>query len=164
MAFWVKFRVVNTLQTLFSKGNRSTGGESREVYAYLDASGKLNFELWDESTNGVIGIAYNTALVAGVWYHVVFTYAAGTDNTSCKIYLNGATIGDTSLDSGAFTSVDDTGNLPRIGAQLDTGGTRAAFFDGQMAMGPLGPPFCQVALTAAQVKNLYFCGADALGL
>ncbi len=162
--FWVKFSVVNAIQDLLTKYDVATGAEACEFRMYLDADGKLNIEVWDETANAVIGIKYNTALVAGTWYHIVFTYGGGTDNTSCKIYLNGVSVGDTSLDSGVFVTMQNTATLVRIGSSLGTDGARTGYFNGQMAMGLLGPGYAQVAIAAAPVKNLYLCGADALGL
>ena len=88
-----------------SKGVYNTNGEWD---FYTDATQKIFIQFYDESVDNCrIGRKYNTALTSyvGSWIYLAATYSGGTTSVSCKIYLNGVQIDDTTEEQNQATFV-----------------------------------------------------------
>ena len=86
------------------------GASKVEYLLATDASDKISFNLYDDSTSGKIGRKFNTALTSyqGQWIHFVATYNGNSNASGLKIYLNGARVDDTNNVSGTYTAMENT--------------------------------------------------------
>ncbi len=160
---WVRPAVINAAMSFISKYNNTTGATQIEWDCGMTSSGLAYITVHDDSVPARISRQYSVALTALAWQHLIFVDAGTNASTGLDIYLNGVAVDDTDDDAGAFTKMEDKTGLVRIGCRYGAA-AREQFFSGKMAGGILGPFFTQIALTAAQAKNLYLAGADALGL
>ena len=122
LSAWIFWNGNNgAIQSFFGKW----GASAREWLFRINAGNKLEVILYDEDEDGYIGIRNSTSVVAGEWHHVVATATTGTTNASCKVYLNGENVGDTSSDSGTFVAMEQLSGVVSIGS--DTPSTLRPF-------------------------------------
>lgn len=159
---WVKLGAASSM--IIVKWDETTGAELREWRFYFDSSKYLAFELYDDTANAQIGRAYITAIDLNTWVHVVGTYAGTAASSGVKLYLNGTQVDNADRESGVFVTMQDTATIVQLGCREGTDGARTGFFNGSIAGGPLGIGVTLAELTAAQVKNLYYMGLEALCL
>ncbi len=164
-AFWIKLNTIAN-NILISKWDETTGSELREFKVYTDGDGKVNFQIYDETNNGAIGIKGTTVLTAGVWTQIGVTHSGGSNASNIEILVNGANESDATpvVDDAAFADMQDTATVVALGYEESTAGAKANFFDGSMAGGPLGPCFVSLTLSTDQMLRLYEFGRRALDL
>lgn len=152
---WIYLSSVAVENVILSKHDSTTGATAREWLFRLGSDGKLVFTTTDESASAAsIGRSYNTALVAGRWYHVVATKSTGVTSAAVNLYLDGADVDDTDATGGVYVAMENTASLVRLGFRQGTA-AGAGFLNGKMLGGPWSPAFVQAELTAAQVANIY---------
>lgn len=133
----------------------------REWRLSLDASSKIELEVYDESNNQDRTGASDTAVSADEWALVVATTDNNDSDASMKFYLNGVADGSGNTESGAaYANSPDTSSTFVIGASLNTAPLVAALFDGLIAL----PFVCGKELTAVEVLSIYNTGRVLLGL
>jgi hypothetical protein len=155
LGFWVN-ATDNLTADLLAKWETN----QREFYFSFDSSGLPTFGVYDETNNALLGRIYSVAGSTGVWELYVCTYGGGTTSASCKIYKDGARVGDGNNESGAgWASV--VNGTSAVDLMYRDG---ARYFGGKVAGGPLGPFFVQKELTADEALRLFELGRRALGL
>ena len=157
---WVNLRDA-TSSTIMAKYTES--GDLREWRFHTTSGDDLQLILSDEddasSPDATLDTLTDTALVEGVWTHVVATYDGSANASGINLYVDGVLAASSDTDDGNFTSTRDTTSVVGLGI-----GNATNFFDGFMAGGPLGPAIVQAELTAAAIKRLYNIGRGALGI
>ncbi len=132
----------------------------REWRLSLDASSKIELEVYDESANADRTGASDTAVAADEWTFVCVTTDNNDADASMSFYLNGAADGTGNTETGTFVSSPDTTAKFMIGATQNTLPANTALFDGRIAL----PFVCGKILTAAEVTTIYNIGRILLGL
>lgn len=123
----------------------------REWRFWIDASSKLNLELFDESVDTTEIAASTAALTAGRMQHVVASYDGNEAEPVVNLYVNGVLANDGSTaESGAYVAMEDTATPLTIGCSGVTA-TPVNEFHGRIAM----PFITGKALSAAEVLALY---------
>lgn len=122
--------VAGSTFTIHNKGNW-TSGSSRSWYCFINTSNVIQFILSaDGTTSNILTITQtDNALTAGEWIHVAITVDVSTDTG--VIYINGRQVGSTSVQTGTFGSIYDSGDSFYIGARNNSGSPQN-FFDGKM--------------------------------
>ncbi|TAK84358.1 MAG: hypothetical protein EPO20_14825 [Betaproteobacteria bacterium] len=116
----------NTLDmTLAAKFNDAGGGDKEYIF-YTDGTGVLIARMFDNSSAGYIGRAYNTALSdTGGWHTYIMTYSGSAVALGIKLYRDGVRVDDIDSNSGAYTAME---NLTAVfGTYFTSGGTRYPF-------------------------------------
>jgi hypothetical protein len=132
----------------------------REWRFWIDASGLLNLELYDESADTTEIAASTAALTLGQWQHVVATYDGGETTPVVNLYVNAALVNDGSTtETGAYVAMEDTATPLTIGCSGVTA-TPVNEFHGRIAL----PFVTGKALTAAEVVTLYRAMSSMVGL
>lgn len=133
----------------------------REYRLGLDASSKIELEVYDETNDQSRKIASDTAVVADQWSFVAVTYDGSDDDDEMAAYVNGAADGTGNTESGAaFASAQATSSKLLIGANMNTDPTIQRGFQGRIAL----PFICGKELTAANIADLDTLGDKLLGL
>ena len=137
---WFNFASVAGAQVLASK---TVGSGTRDSYIFFYQSGTLNGAVGDLGSAGQVVSGSFTPAV-GAWYHLAYTFNDATDTQT--LYVNGV-----SLASGTTTKTIAYDNHPfLIGGEIDNQ-LPVAFYAGRADEVSL----YSVALTSAQVKNIY---------
>jgi len=93
LSFWVKRGSITNQQKVITQGQES-GGVAESIHIYFRADDK--FEVLCENTSGGVNIKRTTTQLfrdSHAWYHFCIRIdGSQTDDTSCTIELNGATI------------------------------------------------------------------------
>lgn len=154
---WIKPTDITTV-TLMAKYDE---GADQEFKLSLDASSKIELEVYDETNNEDRTGASDTAIVIGDWSLVIATYDGADDDGSMTFYLNGAAdgAGNTASDA-AFASMVAGGSPLAIGAHFESGGAPKDEFKGRLAL----PFLCGKELSAGDVSGLHVIGQKLLGL
>lgn len=125
----VELKVNQSFRWLLAKrgavGNAST---NREWQLLTDTAntGKIRFDLHDESTGGFMGVQGNTQLVVGTPYNIAVTYDGSGLSSGIKIYINGVEESSyTDNSTGTYTAMEALTAPIRSGAQLWGDGSRA---------------------------------------
>jgi len=146
MSVWFKSDTASGLQFVTCLGEKNGGGAERE-YSAIRING-TTLQFWCYSND----LDKNSVITAGEWYHVVAVYlGGGTSESTMLMYLNGERItswdGDTT-DGNALNFVTPSF---AVGEDIGRSGYR---LDGQVS----NPKLWDVALTADEVKRLYYMG------
>ena len=114
---WVKMTDATTFR-IVTKYDTS----AKEYFFATDSTDKVLFRLYDDSTGGILGRKYNTALTSfqGQWIHLVATYDGSGNNSGLKIYLNGAQVDNGNVNSGSYTAMENTTQPLEIGKLTTT--------------------------------------------
>jgi len=118
---------VNAVRSIFSKENSAA---VEEYDFHMDANGYPSVRLQDESATAYIGREDQTALVAGAWVLLSFTYDGSGANTGIKIFRDSVRVDDADESSGTYVAMENTAALPVIGARYTT---KEQFWDGGKA-------------------------------
>lgn len=88
-----------------------------EYLFYINGSDQLEVRLYDDSASAYIGRSYSSALTSSenLWRHVQFTYTGGGSAANITLYLDGARVDDTDVNSGSYTAMEDLGNALNVG-------------------------------------------------
>jgi len=132
-------------------GKFGTGSAKREWIVFMANAGRrINFQCFDESTNGARGMFTTAELSAQTWHHVVCTYSGNENDASFKIYVNGAavSISNSGLKIGTYNGMD----------------TSAGGHPGLIGHQDLNSALCDISvwkieLSAAQIVSLYNGGS-----
>jgi hypothetical protein len=132
----------------------------REWRFWIDASGKLNLELYDESADGTEIAASTAALTVGQWQWVVATYDGGETAPVVNLYVDAVLANDgTTTEAGAYVAMEDTATPLLVGCSGVTA-TPVNEFHGRIAL----PFVTGKALTQAEVTTLYGYTAPMVGI
>jgi hypothetical protein len=132
----------------------------REWRFWIDASGKLDLELYDESADTTEIAASTSALTAGQWQFVVATYDGTETAPVVNLYVNATLANDgTTTEDGAYVAMEDTATPLTVGCSGVTA-TPVNEFHGRMAL----PFITGKALSAAEVTTLYGITASMVGI
>ncbi|NOY80785.1 MAG: hypothetical protein GXP31_07245 [Kiritimatiellaeota bacterium] len=120
-----------TAVPLVTKGRDEGEGDITDVNYFLgiDTSGKLVGDFEDTATGANHPITGTTTIQNDTWYHAALTYDTAAD--TLRIYLNGAQ--DAEVATGNVTPRSDSIQNVAIGSALDSSGTPAGFFEGDIA-------------------------------
>ena len=142
---WIRPNAIAS-NTIMSKYSATV----REWRFWIDAAGKLDLELYDESADTTeIGIS-TAALTLSQWQWVVASY----DGTETALAGDGTT-----TETGAYVATEDTATPLLIGASGVTA-TPLNVFHGRIAM----PFLTGKALSTAEVESLYALMVPMVGL
>ena len=132
----------------------------REWRFWIDASGLLDLELYDESAD-TTEIATSTAAVTqGQWQFVVASYDGTESAPVVNLYVNATLANDgTTAETGAYVAMEDTATPLTVGCSGVTA-TPVNEFHGRMAL----PFITGKALSAAEVTTLYGYTAPMVGI
>jgi len=134
----------------------------REWRFWIDANGKLSFELFDES---VVPDAYEiatstAALTLAQMQFVVAAYDGGESAPVVNLYVNGVLANDgTTVETDAYVAMEDTATPLTIACSGVTA-TPVNEFHGRIAL----PYICGKELTAAEVLTLYRLTGPMVGV
>lgn len=153
---WI--RPVAASNTIMAKYDAA--GTAREWRFWVDAAGKLDLELYDESADTTEIAASTAALTAGQFVFAVASYDGDEANPTVNLYIDGALVNDGSTtETGAYVAMEDTAT-PLTIACSGTTALPANEFHGRIAL----PWITGKALTAAQVATLYTITAPMVGV
>ena len=125
--------VINVPMSLFTKVDLTTGVEKKEWQFRMTGSGYPVIQLRDDSSNGIIGREDQTALTAGAWVLLAFTYDGSGAVTGIRVLKNGTRVDDANNNNGTYTAMEDTASLVRVGFRQGAAAGEE-FFDGKMAL------------------------------
>jgi hypothetical protein len=132
----------------------------REWRFWLDASGKLDLELYDESADTTEIAASTAALALGQWVFVVASYDGGETSPVVGLYVNGTLANDgTTVEAGAYIAMENTATPLTVGCSGVTA-TPVNEFHGRIAL----PFVTGKALSAVEVTTLYQVTAPMVGV
>lgn len=132
----------------------------REWRFWIDGSGLLDLELYDESADDTEIATSTAALTAGQWQFVVASYDGTETAPVVNLYVDGTLVNDgTTVENTAYVAMEDTATPLTVGC---SGVTAAPVneFHGRMAL----PFLTGKALTAAEVTTLYGYTAPMVGI
>ena len=154
---WIRPNLVAS-NTIMAKYDAA--GTAREWRLWIDAAGKLDLELYDESADTKEIAISTSAMTAGQWVMVTATYDGTETSPIVNLYVNSALVNDGSTtETGAYVSMEDTATPLTIGCSGTTAAP-ASEFHGRIAL----PWITGKALTAAEVATLYSYTAPMVGL
>ncbi|MDA1035271.1 MAG: hypothetical protein O3B65_00135 [Chloroflexi bacterium] len=134
--------VVNTAMAWAAKWTNA--GSGREWTFEMNGSGSPSLLLRDASAAGVLGRRDATALTASAWQLVSATYNGTKASTGVRIYLNGARVDDTDVNSGSYIAMENGTALVTIGNNNGgASGAAQSFVNGELAL---------VAVTAREIS------------
>lgn len=152
---WIRPNAIAS-NTIISKYSATV----REWRFWIDAAGKLDLELYDESADTTEIAISDAALTLAQWQFVVATFDGVDATPGMYLYVNGALVNDgSSVETGAFVSLEDTATPLLIGSSGVTA-TPVNEFHGRIAL----PFITGKALTAAEVSDLMEITAPMVGL
>ena len=128
-------------------------GNLEEWRFWIDANGKLDLELHDASASATEIAVSDSAIVLNQWQFVVATFDGTDANPDVQLYVDGVAVNTsspTTIESGAFVSMEDLATKLTIGCGGVTG-TPTTEFHGRMAL----PFICGKELTAANVVAVW---------
>lgn len=141
----------------------TTTGSNREWELQYTTSGAIQFVARDESASVQVNRLTDTSTNAvNTWAFIVVTYdgtGGATAMDGVTIYVNGASVASTATNNASYVAMENLTSVVMVG-----GISGAAQYNGKMLGGPWSPFFVQVALTAAQIANLYANMRLGLGL
>lgn len=137
-----------TSSTIISKYDNDAADEEEWIFS-LDSSDRPQFLIFDDSVPANIGRRDATALTQNTWSLLAGTYDATEASTGINIYLNGAVVDDTDVNSGVYSSTQDGASPVQIGF-IRASSTPANYFDGRMAFVLV----CAKELSAAEVWRI----------
>ena len=133
-------------------------GTDREFRFWIDAAGKLDLELYDDTANAS-EIAVGPLVTQGEWQFLLGTYDGVLITPAVALYVNGAPVASVLTETGAFIDIIPGATPLTIGCAGVTA-TPTFEFHGRIAM----PFLTGKALTAAEVKQLYGIMCPMVGL
>ena len=160
---WIKPDSLATAVSLIAKYDAGVG-VAREWNFGFNTSGRLTFELYDESADAT-EIATQPAgndMVVNRWYHAVATYDGNEVSPVVTFYLNNvvvSTAGGPSTETGAYVAMENLATPITIGCDGLTGVPRQEF-TGRLAL----PFVCPQALDAGEVAKVYKISRAILGI
>jgi len=133
-------------------------GTDREFRFWIDAAGKLNLELYDDTANAS-EIAVGPLVTQGQMQHVVATYDGVLVTPTVKLYVNGALVTSVLTETGLFIDIIP-GATPLTVACSGVTALPTNEFHGRIAL----PFLTGKALTAAEVLELYTITVPMVGI
>jgi len=155
---WIRPNTIasNTLIAKYDAG----AGVAREWRFWIDAAGKLDLELYDESADTTEIAISTAALIVGQMQFVVATFDGTEATPEIYLYVDGAAVNDgTSTETGAYVGMDAGATPLTIGCN-GLSALPADEFHGRMAL----PFITGNALTAAEVASLHKLTAPMVGI
>ena len=155
IGFWGKY--VSGTCTALAKWESTAGSQAREWLYEFEAS-KQALRLYDESADKQPQRLSDSAFVTSAFHFFVATYDGGGGATAAAgitLYLDGAVDASTGSEQATYVGMENLGAVVEFGCQDGTTSAATRFWNGAMLGGPWSPFFVQVALTAAQIDNIY---------
>jgi hypothetical protein len=135
-------------------------GTAREWRLWIDAAGKLDLELYDESADTTEVATSTAALTAGQMVMVTATYDGTEAAPTVYLYVNYTAVSTgATTETGAYVAMEDTATPLTVGCSGTTA-LPAEEFHGRIAL----PWITGKALTAAEVAQLYAITAPMVGV
>ena len=134
-------------------------GTDREWSFMVNASNKLELELYDDNANASEAGMANTALTLNQFQFVVITYNGAQADPDVNFYLDGAADGSGTTQTGSYEAMQAGATPVMLGAEDDTAAPTNEF-NGRIAL----PFVCGKELSAAEVTTLYGIGKTLLGV
>lgn len=135
-------------------------GTAREWRLWIDAAGKLDLELYDESADTTEIATSTAALTAGQWVMVTATYDGTEATPEVWLYVDHTAVNaGATTETGAYVAMEDTATPLTIGCSGTTA-LPAGEFHGRIAL----PWITGKALTAVEVAQLYAITAPMAGI
>lgn len=132
----------------------------REWRFWIDAAGKLDLELYDESADTTEIAISSAAVTIGQMQFVVATYDGGETAPVVYLYVDGVAVNDGSTtETGAYVAMEDTATPLTIACSGVTA-TPVNEFHGRIAL----PFITGKALSAAEVLALYRLTGPMVGV
>lgn len=156
---WIRPNAVNANAVI---AKYDSAGTLREWQFFINSSGQLSLELYDESADATEIGATTSALTLGQWQHAVATYDGGETDPVVTFYVNGAVSAGSSpstAESGSYVAMENTAAPLTIGCRGVTA-TPIAEFHGRIAL----PFLTGKALSATEVSQLYTLTAPMVGV
>ncbi len=145
MGCWIRPNAIVS-NTLLSKYSATV----REWRFWIDASGLLNLELYDETADGTEIAVSDSAIVLNQWQFVTATYDGTLATPQVYLYVNGIAVNDgTTAEAGAYAGMENTATPLLVGCSGVTA-TPVNEYHGRMAI----PFLCGKELSAAEVVQL----------
>ena len=148
----------NTVANNVIMAKYDVAGTDREFRFWIDAAGKLDLELYDDTANAS-EIAVGPLVTQGEWQFLLGTYDGVLITPAVALYVNGAPVASVLTETGAFIDIIPGATPLTIGCAGVTA-TPTFEFHGRIAM----PFLTGKALTAAEVKQLYGIMCPMVGL
>ncbi len=162
---WVSLNeaVGSAVRTIVSKYDATTGSQAREYHFFIDGSGQLVLELYDESTDSTEIGTGGTGITPFTWQFCVATYDGTAATPSVHLYINGTDTnsdGATTEAGSGYVAMEDLGALFRVGAFENTSGVAGQTWNGYIAL----PFITGKELTSAEVTTIYNIGRQLVGV
>ena len=155
---WIRPTAIAS-NTLIAKYDAGVG-VAREWRFWIDAAGKLDLELYDESVDTTEIAISDAALTQGKMQFVVATFDGTEATPQVYLYVNGVAVNDgTTTETGAYVGTEAGATPLTIGCNGLTA-LPANEFHGRMAL----PFVTGKELTAAEVAELYKIMVPMIGL
>ncbi|MDP6583573.1 MAG: hypothetical protein QF535_02875, partial [Anaerolineales bacterium] len=154
---WVNLVDGASSQTLLAKN----GNTKEQWWFHINDDETLELHVVDAGAGAKPHRDSDAAIGTGSWRFLVVTYGGDGGDTAMDgvtLYNNGEVEASTATNVGAYTAMETGAQTVDVGSRGETD----SFFESEMAGGPLGPFFVQKNLTAAEVKQLYELGRNAL--
>jgi hypothetical protein len=148
MSFWVRHRVVNTTQYIFSK---RAGTTSAGISIHNPGNGRYVVTIYNAAGNQILTQTPTSTIIPNTWYNLVVTYDGSSTAAGVKLYLNGTAI--------TLTATNDTLSASILNSQAAVFGQIASlnYFDGHMDEVSIWSD----DLTAAEVTSIFNGGTPA---
>lgn len=157
-AGWVKFSALGAVtRTIIARHSGNRGWR----FHYEGTTQRLRLVLMNAAANHITAQC-DTAIVAGQWYHLAWTYNGSSDISGVTIYINGVAQPITTISNNLTgTIIASTSHRTNFGARGSVG-SESDFLAGHMDE----HAFYQVALTGAEISAIYNAGdpPDLAGL
>ena len=153
---WVNHSSLEGVQAILSKSDATKADADHEWTFLSDNSGRIELQLRDNSSEGIILARYaaGDALSVSTWAFVVATYSGSGDVGGFSLYKNGLRLQPSTDTAGTYTAMEDTPAPVRL-ASVQGASAPTGFFNGKIAGGPCGPFFVHKELTNAAVQGVY---------
>lgn len=149
----------NTIASNTIIAKYDAAGTAREWRLWINATGNLALELYDESADTTEIAASASALTAGQWVMVTATYDGDQADPEVWLYVDHAAVNaGTTTETGAYVSMDPGATPLTVGCSGTTA-LPANEFHGRIAL----PWIAGKALSAAEVDQLYGITAPMMG-
>ncbi len=133
---WISVVASDSVQTVISKWDETSGAEAREWKLTLTAAERLTLDLYDESANNGVVCATNAALSAG-WHFICITYdgtggANAFDEANVVMYVDGVGVTDDETNNADYVAMENLTTVVCIGANENGAGVNHQHWQGDM--------------------------------
>lgn len=118
LPFSISFKLKLTSNGIGFLVAKTSGGFATNAaeWCVYNSSGSLII-LFSNKTSGYLASQFATSLTTGVWYDIVMTYSGSGTNAGVKLYVNNVSKSYTNINSGSYTSMQNTASLVTFGQE-----------------------------------------------